>query len=99
MADAAVPARHTGEGVARRAAFHERLRNERVEVDRHGGAELPAEQRGVRLVDAVQVLDGIPETGPNYQLVKASEGKKKRRERQRLEAAAEQEHASGDASR
>eukprot|EP00966_Prymnesium_polylepis_P063142 1465784-Prymnesium_polylepis.1 len=34
--------RHTGAGVAQRAAFHERLRAERAEMEAHGGAIIPA---------------------------------------------------------
>lgn len=39
--------RHTGVGIARRAAFHERLRAERAELDAAGGAVLPAETDNV----------------------------------------------------
>ena len=44
MAEAAAPARHKGMGIARRAAFHERQRTERAELEAEGGAVLPAEE-------------------------------------------------------
>ena len=52
MAEAAAPARHTGTGIARRAAFHERQRAERAELEAAGGTVLPVEKEGVALVDA-----------------------------------------------
>ena len=69
--------RHTGVGIARRAAFHERLRAERAELD--GGAVLPAETDNVVQVDALDVLNAVAEVGPNYTLLKPTETKKQRR--------------------
>ena len=43
MAEAIEPVRHTGAGVARRQAFHERQRAERAQQDAAGAVVLPAE--------------------------------------------------------
>ena len=85
--------RHTGVGIARRAAFHERLRAERAELDAAGGAVLPAETDNVVHVDALDVLNAVAEVGPNYTLLKPTETKKQRRKRQREQAAATQAQA------
>ena len=61
--------RHTGAGVARRAAFHERLRAEHAEMEAHVGAIIPADH-GVTMVRASEVLDQVPESLPNYTLLK-----------------------------
>ena len=74
MAEAA--ARHTGTGIARRAAFHERQRAERAELEAAGGTVLPEEKEGVALVDAATVLDGVDEYGPNYIRSRPKEKKK-----------------------
>ena len=68
--EAAAPTRHEGAGVARRAAFHERLRAERAELEAAAGAGLPPETDDVALVRAVDVLDGVAEAGRNYTLLK-----------------------------
>ena len=93
MAEAAAPTRHTGTGIARRAAFHERQRAERAELEAAGGAVLPAEEVGVAQVDAVTVLEGVAECGPNYTLLPSKERKKARRKRQREAAEAAQAQA------
>ena len=67
--------RHTGAGIARRAAFHERLRAERAELDTAGGAVLPAETDNVVHVDAMDVLNTLAEVGPNCTLLKPTETK------------------------
>ena len=90
--------RHTGVGIARRAAFHERLRAERAELDAAGGAVLPAETDDVVQVDALDVLNAVAEVGPNYTLLKPTETKKLRRKRQREQAAATQAVANDDAN-
>ena len=97
MAEAQVDARHTGAGIARRAAFHERQRAERAEIEAAGGAEVPAEVEGVASVSATDVLDGVAEAGPNYTLLKSKETKKARRKRQREQAAVVQAQAAADA--
>ena len=74
--EAAAPTRHEGAGVARRAAFHERLRAERAELEAAAGAGLPPETDDVALVRAVDVLDGVAEAGRNYTLLKPTEKKK-----------------------
>jgi hypothetical protein len=89
---------HTGVGVARRAAFHDRLRAERAEMEAHGGAIIPADH-GVTMVRASEVLDQVPESLANYTLLKKRinpetqkpETKPQRRARQRAAAAAVQE--------
>ena len=92
MADRREPtARHTGAGVARRAAFHERRREERAQLEANGGVQLEAEVENVELVSAATVLEGIAEVGPNYTLLRATETKKERRKRQREQAAAKQQ--------
>ena len=93
---------HTGVGVARRAAFHDRLRAERAEMEAHGGAIIPADH-GVTMVRASEVLDQVPESlllvgklhvaerkriNPETQ---KPETKPQRRARQRAAAAAVQE--------
>ena len=70
---AAAPTRHAGAGIARRAAFHERQRAERAELEATGGAVLPAETQDVTHVSASDVLDGVEEVGPNYALLKPKE--------------------------
>ena len=97
MAEAQVDARHTGAGIARRVAFHERQRAERAEIEAAGGAEVPAEVEGVASVSATDVLDGVAEAGPNYTLLKSKETKKARRKRQREQAAVVQAQAAADA--
>ena len=90
--------RHTGAGVAWRAAFHERLRAERAEMEAHVGTIIPADH-GVTMVRASEVLDQVPESLPNYTLLKKRinpetqkpETKPQRRARQRAAAAAVQE--------
>ena len=86
---AAAPTRHAGAGIARRAAFHERQRLERAELEAGGGAVLPPETQVVQ-VRAVDVLDGVADAGPNYTLLKPKETKKERRKRQRDAATAAQ---------
>ena len=89
MCQAAAPTRHeAGAGVARRAAFHERLRAERAELEAAAGAGLPPETDDVALVRAVDVLDGVAEAGRNYTLLKPTEKKKDRRKRLREAAIA-----------
>ncbi|EOD32442.1 hypothetical protein EMIHUDRAFT_253356 [Emiliania huxleyi CCMP1516] len=63
-ADAA--ARHTGAGVARRQAHHERMRDERAREAAAGNAELPPEDDAVEMASAAQLLDSVAEVGPNY---------------------------------
>ena len=59
-------ARHTGAGVARRQAHHERMRDERAREAAAGNAELPPEDDAVEMASAVHVLDSVAEVGPNY---------------------------------
>ena len=58
MADAGSTggATHTGAGVARRAAFHERRREELTRLQAEG-LELPAEASNLEHVDAAWLLD------------------------------------------
>ena len=76
-------ARHTGAGVARRQAHHERMRDERAREAAAGNAELPPEDDAVEMVSAAQLLDSVAEAGPNYTLLRSKERKAKRRKRQR----------------
>ena len=55
MGDAQAAARHTGGGIARRAAFHERQRAERAELEAAGEAVLPPETQQVVHVLAVDI--------------------------------------------
>lgn len=97
MAEAPPPTRHVGGGIALREAFHERLRRERDAVlAEPGGGALPAERRGVVLVEAATVLDGVAESLPTYTLFAPDrERKKPRRKRQRAAAEAKQACAAG----
>ena len=52
-------ARHTGAGVARRQAHHERMRDERAREAAAGDAELPPEDDAVEMASAVHVLDSV----------------------------------------
>ena len=79
-------ARHTGAGVARRQAHHERMRDERAREAAAGDAELPPEDDAVEMASAVHVLDCVAEVGPNYTLLRSKETKAKRRKRQREDA-------------
>ena len=54
-------ARHTGAGVARRQAHHERMRDERAREAAAGDAELPPEDDAVEMASAVHVLDSVAE--------------------------------------
>ena len=54
-------ARHTGPGVARRQAHHERMRDERAREAAAGDAELPPEDDSVEMASAVHVLDSVAE--------------------------------------
>ena len=81
-------ARHTGAGVARRQAHHERMRDERAREAAAGDAELPPEDDAVEMASAVHVLDCVAEVGPNYTLLRSKETKAKRRKRQREDARA-----------
>ena len=76
-------ARHTGAGVARRQAHHERMRDERAREAAAGNAELPPEDDAVEMASAVHVLDSVAEVGPNYTLLRSKETKAMRRKRQR----------------
>ena len=89
MAEAAQS--HTGGGVARRVAFHERQRAERAELEARGGLHVPAED-GLHAHDmsAVDVLAGVAEAGPNYIVLKKTETKMERRKRKRDELVQEQ---------
>ena len=84
MADTGA-ARHTGAGVARRQAFHERQRNERAELEEQGGVQLAAETSAIASVRAIDMLDEVAEVGPNYFVLKSKESKKARRKRQQDE--------------
>ena len=66
-------ARHTGAGVARRQAHHERMRDERAREAAAGDAELPPEDDAVEMASAVHVLDSVAEVGPNYTLLRSKE--------------------------
>ena len=77
-------ARHTGAGVARRQAHHERMRDERAREAAAGDAELPPEDDAVEMASAVHVLDSVAEVGPNYTLLRSKETKAKRRKRARM---------------
>ena len=81
-------ARHTGAGVARRQAHHERMRDERAREAAAGDAELPPEDDAVEMASAAQLLDSVAEVGPNYTLLRSKETKAKRRKRQREDARA-----------
>ncbi|EOD30556.1 hypothetical protein EMIHUDRAFT_232728 [Emiliania huxleyi CCMP1516] len=81
-------ARHTGAGVARRQAHHERMRDERAREAAAGEAELPPEDDAVEMASAVHVLDSVGEVGPNYTLLRSKETKAKRRKRKREDARA-----------
>ena len=81
-------ARHTGPGVARRQAHHERMRDERAREAAAGNAELPPEDDAVEMASAVHVLDSVAEVGPNYTLLRSKETKAKRRKRKREDARA-----------
>ncbi|EOD40743.1 hypothetical protein EMIHUDRAFT_222509 [Emiliania huxleyi CCMP1516] len=81
-------ARHTGDGVARRQAHHERMRDERAREAAAGDAELPPEDDAVEMASAVHVLDSVAEVGPNYTLLRSKETKAKRRKRKREDARA-----------
>ena len=81
-------ARHTGAGVARRQAHHERMRDERAREAAAGDAELPPEDDAVEMASAAHVLDSVAEVGPNYTLLRSKETKAKRRKRQREDARA-----------
>ncbi|EOD41223.1 hypothetical protein EMIHUDRAFT_199476 [Emiliania huxleyi CCMP1516] len=81
-------ARHTGAGVARRQAHHERMRDERAREAAAGDAELPPEDDAVEMASAVHVLDSVAEVGPNYTLLRSKETKAMRRKRQREDARA-----------
>ena len=48
-------ARHTGAGVARRQAHHERMRDERAREAAAGNAELPPEDDAVEMASAAQL--------------------------------------------
>ena len=73
-------ARHTGAGVARRQAHHERMRDERAREAAAGDAELPPEDDAVEMASAVHVLDSVAEVGPNYTLLlRSSYGTKRRK--------------------
>ena len=81
-------ARHTGAGVARRQAHHERMRDERAREAAAGDAELPPEDDAVEMASAAHVLDSVAEVGPNYTLLRTSkETKAKRWKRQREDTA------------
>ncbi|EOD18871.1 Hypothetical protein EMIHUDRAFT_209502 [Emiliania huxleyi CCMP1516] len=67
-------ARHTGAGVARRQAHHERMRDERAREAAAGDAELPPEDDAVEMASAAHVLDSVAEVGPNYTLLQGDEG-------------------------
>ena len=81
-------ARHTGAGVARRQAHHERMRDERAREAAAGDAELPPEDDAVEMASAAQLLDSVAEVGPNYTLLRSKETKAKRRKRKREDARA-----------
>ncbi|EOD28640.1 hypothetical protein EMIHUDRAFT_234781 [Emiliania huxleyi CCMP1516] len=81
-------ARHTGAGVARRQAHHERMRDERAREAAAGDAELPPEDDAVEMASAVHVLDSVAEVGPNYTLLRSKETKAKLRKRKREDARA-----------
>ena len=81
-------ARHTGAGVARRQAHHERMRDERAREAAAGDAELPPEDDAVEMASAAQLLDSVAEAGPNYTLLRSKETKAKRRKRKREDARA-----------
>ena len=95
---AAAPTRHVGAGIARRAAFHERQRAERAELEAAGGAVLPPENTNVAHVRESNVLDGVAESEPNYTLLKPKEKEKERRKRQREAATAAQAQAAAHAA-
>ena len=59
-------ARHTGAGVARRQAHHERMRDERAREAAAGNAELPPEDDAVEMVSAAQLLDSVAEVKEMY---------------------------------
>ena len=81
-------ARHTGAGVARRQAHHERMRDERAREAAAGDAELPPEDDAAEMASAAQLLDSVAEVGPNYTLLRSKEAKAMRRKRQREDARA-----------
>lgn len=95
MAEAATLTVHTGAGVARRAAHHERQAAERAQVE----ARAAPPELNIVSVPAAEVLEQVAEEGPNYRIVKRSESKKTRRKRLRAAAKArEEEAAAGEAA-
>ena len=90
MADgdaAGVRAHHTGEGVAQRAAFHDRLRTERDNLEAEGTALQP-EVTNVEEMSAADVLDGVDKVDPMYQLLPKAETKTARRNNTEMVACA-----------
>ena len=56
---------------------HRRQRAERAQQDAAGAVVLPAEAEDVVQVSAVEVLDAVAESGPNYSLLPAKENSNK----------------------
>ena len=73
-----VAVRHTGDGVARRAAHHERRAQERAQLEELVTEQLPADN-AVRMAPATEVLAQVAVDGTNYPTVKRRETKRKRR--------------------
>ena len=66
-------ARHTGAGVARRQAHHERMRDERAREAAAGNAELPPEDDAVEMASAAQLLDSVGRGGGGPELHPAAQ--------------------------
>ena len=82
---------HEGGGVERRAAHHERERQRRLREAAGGSTEPAAEEAtDVEAVRAADVLAGVEESGPNYALQAARDGRRERRERLRVDETAKQ---------
>ncbi|EOD16071.1 hypothetical protein EMIHUDRAFT_370508, partial [Emiliania huxleyi CCMP1516] len=82
---------HEGGGVDRRAAHHERERQRRLREAAGGSTEPAAEEAtDVEAVRAADVLAGVEESGPNYALPAARDGRRERRERLRVDETAKQ---------
>ena len=85
-------AMHTGAGVARRDAYHERRANERAQLqERDEDGLLRSEQQGAALVRVAADTVVVETEGPNYTPKVKRESKKERRARQQQRAREQQE--------
>ena len=85
---------HTGAGVARRDAYHERRANERAQLqERDEDGLLRSEQQGAALVRVAADTVVVETEGPNYTPKVKRESKKERRARQQQRAREQQERS------